>query len=133
MIRLTRSGFIRWTMVASLLLTNRLGEPIVAGAQQESTSNTPIEHFIVLMQENHTFDNYFGTYPGADGIPPDVCMPVDPFDAESRACVQPFRIGDYPAGDLSHKEMTFELQYNDGLMNGFIYAHDQRNQDGALS
>ena len=26
----------------------------------------------VLMQENHSFDNYFGTYPGADGIPEDV-------------------------------------------------------------
>ncbi len=34
----------------------------------------------MIMQENHSFDNYFGTYPGADGIPmvsgtPTVCSP----------------------------------------------------------
>ena len=38
------------------------------------------------MQENHTFDNYFGTYPGADGLPPNVCMPIDITDpAKGRA------------------------------------------------
>jgi phospholipase C len=28
-----------------------------------------IQHVIVIMQENRSFDSYFGTYPGADGIP----------------------------------------------------------------
>jgi phospholipase C len=28
---------------------------------------TPIKHVIFLVKENHTFDNYFGKYPGADG------------------------------------------------------------------
>ena len=28
----------------------------------------PIEHVVVLLQENHTFDNYFGTFPGANGV-----------------------------------------------------------------
>ena len=60
-------------------------------------------------------------------------MPVNPFTTGDEACVEPFHIGDYPAGDLSHKLKTFELQYNNGLMNGFIYAHDQRNQDGLLA
>ena len=27
----------------------------------------PIKHVIFLVKENHSFDNYFGTYPGADG------------------------------------------------------------------
>jgi phospholipase C len=26
-----------------------------------------IEHTVIILQENHTFDNYFGTFPGADG------------------------------------------------------------------
>jgi len=26
-----------------------------------------IKHVIVIMQENRSFDSYFGTYPGADG------------------------------------------------------------------
>ena len=28
-----------------------------------------IKHVIVIMQENRSFDTYFGTYPGADGLP----------------------------------------------------------------
>ena len=43
------------------------------------------------MQENRSFDSYFGTYPGADGIPmrngvPTVCLP----DPETGRCVRPF-------------------------------------------
>jgi phospholipase C len=51
----------------------------LAGKRAEAIETaTPIKHFITLMQENHSFDNYFGTYPGANGIPKDLCMPVDP-------------------------------------------------------
>ena len=48
------------------------------------------------MQEGHSFDNYFGTYPGADGIPKGTCMPVDPARRGGR-CVAPFRLGDRSA------------------------------------
>jgi phospholipase C len=27
----------------------------------------PIKHVVVVVKENHTFDNYFGTFPGAEG------------------------------------------------------------------
>jgi phospholipase C len=29
---------------------------------------SPIEHVVILFKENHTFDNYFGTFPGAEGV-----------------------------------------------------------------
>ena len=51
------------------LLASILALAGAAPAAAESRPTTPIEHFVVLMQENHSFDNYFGTYPGADGIP----------------------------------------------------------------
>ena len=28
---------------------------------------TPIKHVIIIVKENHTFDNYFGSFPGAEG------------------------------------------------------------------
>ena len=31
--------------------------------------HAPIQHIIMIMQENRSFDNYFGTFPGANGIP----------------------------------------------------------------
>jgi phospholipase C len=50
-----------------------------------------IKHIVIVMQENRSFDNYFGTYPGADGIPmrngvPTVCVP----DPRTAACVKPY-------------------------------------------
>jgi hypothetical protein len=33
------------------------------------TGIAKIKHVVVIMQENRSFDTYFGTYPGADGIP----------------------------------------------------------------
>ncbi|MDQ6773508.1 MAG: hypothetical protein M3024_11040 [Candidatus Dormibacteraeota bacterium] len=35
----------------------------------------PIEHVVIVVQENHTFDNYFSGFPGADG---DLSLPVSP-------------------------------------------------------
>lgn len=98
-------------------------------------ANTPIEHVIVLMQENHSFDNYFGTYPGANGIPPGTCMPVNPFDDAVTDCVEPFHLGDngVDLDDPDHSAATFRLQHNDGKMDGFVYALNQRNQDGRLA
>jgi phospholipase C len=34
-----------------------------------------IDHFVFIMQENRSFDSYFGTYPGADGIPAGATVP----------------------------------------------------------
>ncbi|HEV7207264.1 MAG TPA: alkaline phosphatase family protein [Mycobacteriales bacterium] len=43
----------------------------LAGPSSSSTS-TPIQHLVVIFQENVSFDHYFGTYPNAantDGTP----------------------------------------------------------------
>ena len=52
-----------------------------------------IKHVVIIMQENRSFDQYFGTFPGADGIPglagnPGTvpCVP----DPVNHGCVQPF-------------------------------------------
>ncbi len=99
---------------------------------QENQPATPIQHLVVLMQENHTFDNYFGTYPGADGIPADTKMPVDLKDP-SAGFVTPYHIGNSSISDLSHSASTFEEQYNNGAMNGFVSSLNRRKQDGRVS
>ena len=50
-----------------------------------------IQHVVIIMQENRSFDSYFGTYPGADGIPmtdgvPTACL-NDPL---TNSCVRPY-------------------------------------------
>ncbi|MDH4148639.1 MAG: alkaline phosphatase family protein [Acidimicrobiia bacterium] len=90
-----------------------------AGAGPEP--RTPIEHVVTLMQENHSFDNYFGTYPGADGIPEGTCMPIDPQAPGSR-CLRPAYLGNQPIVDLGHTAEIFDRQYLDGSMQGFVSA-----------
>lgn len=39
-----------------------------AFTNRPATAQTPITHVVIIMMENHTFDSYFGTFPGANGI-----------------------------------------------------------------
>jgi phospholipase C len=93
---------------------------------------TPIKHFITLMQENHSFDNYFGTYPGADGTPPGVCMPFEAVDPKA-GCVRPFHLGNRSVTDLGHTRRVFNAQYNGGRMDGFISSYRRQGQSGLHS
>ena len=42
-------------------------------------SNSSIKHIIVISQGKRSFDNYFGTFPGANGLPSNASIPIDPF------------------------------------------------------
>jgi phospholipase C len=79
-----------------------------------------IQHVIWIIQENHSFDNYFGTFPNADGIPPSTCLAEMP---GSRKCVKPFHM---PAGqpllDLEHSWETAQAAYDHGTMDGFVWV-----------
>jgi phospholipase C len=80
-----------------------------------------IRHVVIIMQENRSFDSYFGTFPGADGIPmkegrPTVCIP----DPMSGACAQPFH--DRQDRNLGgpHSQGNAIADINGGLMDGFV-------------
>jgi phospholipase C len=114
----------------------RDGDPVSAQTEPGTgaATQTPIEHFIVLMQENRTFDHYFGTYPGADGIPDDVFMPFDPEDP-SQGGQAPFHFEETEVelADPDHNRDTHFNQYNGGRMDGFVWALSLKNQDGRLA
>jgi phospholipase C len=113
-------------LVAAVLASFSAGTNIASASATESVpTSTPIKHFISLMQENHSFDNYFGTYPGADGIPDGTCMPVSLDDIDGE-CVEPFRISGRAILDLGHNGKIHQDQYNDGAMNGFVSAFDDQ-------
>ena len=58
-------------VAASIPLNLLLGEAAkreARAAALPTPSNTPIDHFVVLMMENRSFDHYFGWLPNADGV-----------------------------------------------------------------
>jgi phospholipase C len=80
-----------------------------------------IQHIIVITQENRSFDNYFGTFPGADGIPmtdgvPTVCVP----DSGTHSCVAPYVDHADANGGGPHGKQAAKDDINGGKMNGFI-------------
>ena len=42
-------------------------------------NKTPIEHVIIISQGRRSFDNYFGTFEGANGFPKNLTIPINPF------------------------------------------------------
>jgi phospholipase C len=107
---------------ASAGASGRGGDPAAGDGAVTGEARTPVNHFITLMQENHSFDNYFGTYPGADGTPEGACMPEDNADPDG-ACVEPFRVGNRAVTDLGHSDVIFDRQFNGGALDGFISAY----------
>ena len=80
-----------------------------------------IKHIVVIMQENRSFDSYFGTFPGADGIPmsngvPAVCVP----NPATGGCDRPY----HDTADLNHGgphgATNATADINGGKMNGFV-------------
>jgi phospholipase C len=119
-----------------LCLAALAAAPAAARASGQAASGpkprTPIRHVISLMQENHSFDNYFGTYPGADGIPAGTCMPAD-LDDPTQGCVKPFHLAGRPITDLGHSQEVFHRQYRNGRMNGFVSAYRNEGLNGENS
>ena len=85
-----------------------------------------IKHVVVIMQENRSFDSFFGTYPGAAGIPmkdgvPTVCVP----DPRTGTCVKPYvDHADSNAGG-PHMDPNSRADTDHGKMDGFIAQAQQ--------
>ena len=80
-----------------------------------------ISHVIVITQENRSFDNYFGTFRGADGIPAGVCLP----DPRHGRCRTPWADHHDSNGNNPHGEAPFQGDYDGGKMDGFVAVAEQ--------
>jgi phospholipase C len=81
-----------------------------------------LDHLIFIVQENRSFDHYFGTYPGADGIPtnPDgsfaVCIP----DPVNGGCASPYITNEISQSGGPHSQRHAIADVNGGKMDGFL-------------
>jgi len=75
-----------------------------------------IKHVIVIVQENRSFDSYFGMYPGADGIPKHVCVP-DPLRG---GCERPFHNPKDRNSGGPHDHIDAVRDIAGGRMSGFV-------------
>ncbi len=109
----------------------------------ETLVHQKVKHVFVIVQENHTFDNYFGLYPGigqsvdnlaSAAAQADDCVP----DPEAGACQRPFLISanskspsyvpdapDISGGNNSRYGQQFAI--DNGKMDGFLTENEGSN------
>src|ERR1700751_3745209 len=80
-----------------------------------------IKHVVIIMQENRSFDSFFGTYPGADGIPAKnghftVCVP----DPRRHRCDRPYHDPSLVNGGAGHSREDAIDDVDGGKMDGFV-------------
>ena len=123
-----RAAALALALAGAVVITGAVGVTIARGNAGNATAGNAtaggihkIKHVVVIMQENRSFDNYFGTYPGANGIPmkngvPTVCN-VNP---KNKVCVKPYH--DRTAVDLGgpHTATDLGAQVDGGKMDNFI-------------
>jgi phospholipase C len=122
MVPLTRRALVsRFALLtAGLSLLSSCGP--AASTQAPSGSGIhKIQHVIIIMQENRTFDEYFGLYPGADGLPIAngafaVCAP-DPLTGQ---CVSPYHDTHDINGGGPHGQADAVADIDGGKMDGFV-------------
>jgi phospholipase C len=117
-------GFIAALVVVLSACAASSSKP--AAVQLKASSAGPagihtIQHVVIIQQENRSFDTYFGTFPGADGIPmkdgkPTVCVP----DPATNSCVAPYVNHADVNGGGPHSAVNATADIHGGKMDGFV-------------
>ena len=86
-----------------------------------------IKHVFVIFQENHSFDNYFGTFPGADNLasPAAQTHGFTQRDPIGNGWVTPFRITDPDIDAPSQARKLLEAKMDGGKMNAFVAEQER--------
>jgi phospholipase C len=107
---LCRSGVHRRRSVATCLCMFALYLCTTQSAAfQCSAGEIPIKHVVIIIKENRSFDNYFGTFPGANGAT----------KGKAGSKIVPLRRAKLVSPDLPHDWKASLTAINGGKMNGF--------------
>jgi phospholipase C len=118
--RIVSLGLLTALVIGALVVTNYLRPATVS--EGEIPGTTPIRHVVVIMKENHAFDNYFGTFPGVDGIPLSVSLP----DGRGGS-VSPHWINKTWTPDLPHSRTAMIEAYNNGSNDQFAAVAESQS------
>ncbi|HEX3458651.1 MAG TPA: alkaline phosphatase family protein [Candidatus Baltobacteraceae bacterium] len=88
----------------------------------QSSIQQRVRYVFVIYQENRSFDHYFGTFPGANGVySPDARKHgFKQFNPVAQRDTQAFRIATSQVGVLSNARKLFDAAINNGAMDGFV-------------
>jgi phospholipase C len=76
-----------------------------------------IEHVVVLMMENRSFDEYFGTFPGAAGFSDDTPSIKQPWPGQQAGFLYPWRLSTFTTNALRAPVLTHDWITNHVAIN----------------
>ena len=107
---------MRWQVLVPMAAVIAACAGTASTPQPQATGIHKIRHVIVIMQENRSFDEYFGTFPGADGIPAGVCLP----DPAAGGCIKPYHDPNDRNTGGPHGADNAVADIDGGKMDGFV-------------
>ncbi|HEX4013855.1 MAG TPA: alkaline phosphatase family protein [Candidatus Cybelea sp.] len=92
-----------------------VGTPVLSplAAAHDARSYTKIHHVVIVIQENRSFDDFFATFPGADGATEGL-MKTGKGDRKIKLISAPS-----DSDSLGHQHYSFEKEFDHGKMDGF--------------
>jgi len=89
-------------------------------------TRTPIHHVVIIMMENHSFDNIFGVYPevnsSANSVASQLTRPVNLVGTRLLSDLSAVPAGSYSTPNPLEGYLAYHADWNHGKMNGFIYG-----------
>src|SRR5579884_2215109 len=108
------TAFLSGAVICSALAACSVG--FGSASSPPLTGIHKIQHVVMIMQENRSFDEYFGTYPGADGLPANACLP----DPKRHTCDPPYHDPADINGGGPHGSKDAAADIDGGKMDGFV-------------
>jgi phospholipase C len=98
-------------LFAGLLAARPMNAQIIPAQKQQPAGMSQIQHVVFLIKENRSFDEYFGTFPGANG--------ATMGQLSTGQMIQLGNTPDMTPADIGHRFFDAHAAENNGLMNGF--------------
>ncbi|HTU72567.1 MAG TPA: alkaline phosphatase family protein [Trebonia sp.] len=138
--RMSRRGFVTSAagLAGAAALAGALPEALAraASVRPRKLDLSQVKHLVFVMQENRSFDHYFGTFPGARGFsdPAAIRLPsgrpvfAQPDPANPDGYLEPYHMSTITTGaaavpSLSHDWRDQHASWNNGAMDGWLSTH----------
>jgi phospholipase C len=107
--------------------------PWVRPASRLTASSSPIQHVVIVIQENRSFNDFFATFPGADGSTVGKAKKNPKCDISQDETVQLTEGNLIIPYDFKHSFQAFRTERDNGNMDGFDVVTAQNGQPECLT
>jgi phospholipase C len=121
---------LSWVFLLLLPACSSLhAQTVTAGTPNAGLVRSKIKHVFVIYQENHTFDNYFGSYPGAENLSTALARAhgFRQYDPIGKQWVTPYPITDPDTSGPSQSRDVIEPKMHGGAMDRFVAVQERKS------